>query len=133
MNLFFALLIAACGSTTPANSAPEAAKTNSGTKTEAPVTVATWSGGTVSSADLDDSIRTNLIKLEAEFVTGQHEARQQGLDALIGEKVLEAEAAKRADIVAAELTRHHGWVWRRRLHFGPPFSRNRCSAGRWWT
>ena len=95
MKFFFALLIAACGSTTPANSASETAKTKTDATTEAPVTVATWSGGTISSADLDDTIRTNLIKLEADFVTGQHEARQQGLDALIGEKVLEAEAAKR--------------------------------------
>ena len=41
------------------------------------------------------SISTELTKLKAEYVTSSHEARQQGLDALIGEKVLEAEAKKR--------------------------------------
>jgi protein-disulfide isomerase len=85
-----ALFIAACGSTIPAKTAPKAAAADT------PVTtVATWSGGTITSADLDDSISTSLIKLEADFVTGQHEARQQGLDALLGERVLEAEAKAR--------------------------------------
>lgn len=89
--LVIALL--ACG---PSPQASEGNTTsNDSTAATAPVTVATWSGGTISSDDLDGTIKTNLIKLEADFVTGQHEARQQGLDALIGEKVLEAEAKKR--------------------------------------
>jgi protein-disulfide isomerase len=79
-------------SPTPNSKAPAA--------TEAPSVVGTWSGGEISNTDLDDSIRIELIKLEAGFVTGAHEARANGLDALIGERVLEAEVAKRgmADI-----------------------------------
>ena len=50
-------------------------------------------GGEVSSTDLDESISTELTKLKAEYDL-HHEARR-GLDALIGEKVLEAEAKKR--------------------------------------
>ena len=87
---FLTLLLACSTSTTAANSPAEA-------KTEAaPATVvASWTGGEVSSNDLDESISTELTKLKAEYVTSSHEARQQGLDALIGEKVLEAEAKKR--------------------------------------
>jgi protein-disulfide isomerase len=92
-------IFSACGTTAPASptSSPKAPAA-----TEAASVVGTWSGGEISNTDLDDSIRIELIKLEADFVTGAHEARANGLDALIGEKVLEAEAAKRsmADIEA---------------------------------
>ena len=75
-----ALIVAACGSTTPAQSA-----STDGAATASDATpVATWSGGTITSSDLDDSIGVTLIKLEADFLKGQHEARQQGLDALLG-------------------------------------------------
>ena len=97
-----ALTIAACGSTTPAQSA-----STNGAATPAPDTtpVATWSGGTITSSDLDDSIGVTLIKLEADFLKGQYEARQQGLDALLGERVLEAEAKSRGiETVEALLT-----------------------------
>mgnify|MGYP001176138779 FL=1 len=90
--LLIAFTIAACGSTSPANSAETSSSDNALTGT---TPVATWNGGTITGADLDESIKTALIKLESDFVTGQHEARQQGLDALIGEKVLEAEAKSR--------------------------------------
>ncbi len=83
-------LLACSSSTTAANSPADA-------KTEAPQAqvVASWNGGEISSTELDDTISTELTKLKAEYVTSSHEARQQGLDALIGEKVLEAEAKKR--------------------------------------
>ena len=87
------IILSACGTTAPASSTPNA---NTPEATETPSVVATWSGGDISNTDLDDSIRTELIKLEAGFVTGQHEARSNGLDAIIGEKVLEAEVTKRS-------------------------------------
>jgi len=85
------LVLMACGSTTTATSAAE-------TKSEtaaAPSVVATWTGGEISSAELDGTISTELTKLKAEFVSSEHEARMNGLDAMIGEKILEAEAKKR--------------------------------------
>jgi protein-disulfide isomerase len=85
------LVLIACGSDTTANPATTA----SSAKTAAPTVVATWSGGEVSSTTLDESISTELTKLKAEFVNSEHEARQNGLEAIVGEKVLEAEAKKR--------------------------------------
>ena len=83
-------MLACSTSTTAANTPAEA------TAEASEVTVvASWKGGEVSSTELDESISTELTKLKAEYVTSSHEARQQGLDALIGERVLEAEAAKR--------------------------------------
>jgi len=82
------LLLMACGATTTAQSTDPAAPA-------APVTVASWNGGTISNLELDDNISTELTKLKAEFVGSTHEARQNGLDAMIGEKVLEAEVKKR--------------------------------------
>jgi len=92
-------ILSTCGCPAPAS---PTSSTKAPAATEAPSVVGTWSGGEISNTDLDDSIRTELIKLEAGFVTGQHEARSNGLNALIGEKVLEAEVAKRsmADIQA---------------------------------
>jgi protein-disulfide isomerase len=92
-------ILSACGTTAPASPTPSS---NAPADNEVPSVVGTWSGGEISNTDLDDSIRTELIKLEAGFVTGTHEARANGLDALIGEKVLEAEVTKRgmADIQA---------------------------------
>ena len=78
----------ACSTSTTAANTPAEAKAEA---SEATV-VASWKGGEVSNTELDESISTELTKLTAEFVTSSHEARQQGLDALIGEKVLEAEA-----------------------------------------
>ena len=87
----FLTFLLACSTSTTAANAPAEAKT----ETAATTVVAAWKGGEVSSTELDESISTELTKLKAEYVTSSHEARQQGLDALIGERVLEAEAKKR--------------------------------------
>ncbi len=85
------LFTLACSSSTQATAPSNAAKTTP----DAPAVVATWSGGEILSTELDETISTELTKIEAEYVTSSHEARQNGLDALLGEKVLEAEAKKR--------------------------------------
>ncbi len=85
------LFLVACSSSTPATSASSPAQA----ETTAPTVVASWSGGQIMSSELDESISTELTKLKAEYVSSSHEARKNGLDALLGEKVLEAEAKKR--------------------------------------
>ena len=84
------LLVLACNSS-PVTSASSAAEPTASAQT----VVASWSGGDISSTELDDSISTELTKLKAEYVASSHDARKNGLDALLGEKVLEAEAKKR--------------------------------------
>ncbi len=87
---FLTLLVACNTSPTAADTPAQAASTEPPTQV-----VATWSGGEITNTVLDDAIKTELIKLEAEYVTSAYEARSQGLDAMIAEKVLEAETKKR--------------------------------------
>lgn len=85
------LFLLACSSSTPATSA----STPADAKTGKPSVVASWSGGDILDTELDETINTELTKLKAEYVSSSHEARKNGLDALLGEKILEAEAKKR--------------------------------------
>jgi len=104
MRFFLLLFLVACPepieATAKTNGAP-AATSNKAT-TDATGPVATWSQGEISEAQLDESLETELLKLEADFVSNRYDARQQGLEAMVSEKILEAEAAKRglADVTA---------------------------------
>jgi hypothetical protein len=101
MRFFLLLFLVACPepieatAKTPDTPASKAADTPSGP-------VATWSQGEITASQLDEGLQTELLKLEAEFVSNRYDARQQGLDAMVSEKILEAEAVKRglADVTA---------------------------------
>jgi protein-disulfide isomerase len=93
---FLLLTMLACGTATTANGDENTASTAKTTKTEGePTTVASWTGGTISSADLNKSLEIELIQIESEYVNSRFEARKNGLDAEMAEKLMDAEVAKR--------------------------------------
>ena len=98
--LLFSLV--ACAGSTPATADKPTANAKTEKKAETTGPVATWSQGTISEAELDASLETELLKLEADYVSSRYDARMQGLEAMISEKILEAEASKRglADVTA---------------------------------
>ena len=91
--LFFSLV--ACAGSAPATADKPTADTKTEKKAEATGPVATWSQGSISADELDASLETELLKLEADYVSSRYDARLQGLEAMISEKILEAEASKR--------------------------------------
>jgi len=93
----------ACAGSAPATADKPTAEAKADQPADAPTgPVATWSEGSVSVEELDESLQTELLKLEADYVSSRYDARLQGLEAMISEKILEAEAAKRglADVTA---------------------------------
>lgn len=99
-NVALALLIA-CGPAAtdlPAEAAP-AAPTPAA---DAPM--ATWEGGTITAAELDEEVRSELVKLETEYLTGGYQARSRALEGLAVEKMLAA-AAEAKGVPVEELLR----------------------------
>ncbi len=54
--------------------------------------VGTWNGGTVTYGDLADELGVKLIQIEVEYLTNKYQTESQGLDQMLVEKILEAEA-----------------------------------------
>ena len=90
---FLFLTMLACGAATPANGDQNTKQVTAKPSAEV-TTVATWKGGSISSTDLDETLKTELIQLESEYVNSRYEARKNGLDAAVAEKLMEAEVAK---------------------------------------
>ncbi len=80
--------------TAPAATAPAGAS--------ASTTVATWDGGSLSYGDVTGRVKNDLSRMEAEYLTGRYEAEVSAAEAVLHEKLLEAEAKKRgmADVKA---------------------------------
>jgi protein-disulfide isomerase len=78
----------ACGSTRPTPGAQPAAAGAADPKAE----VAKYDGGTVTAAELDELVKSDLRKLEAEHGQRLYELRKAGLDALLARKLVERKA-----------------------------------------
>jgi protein-disulfide isomerase len=76
-----------------ANAQPEVVATEESSPNPPGATVVTWDGGALTQGELQDYLGVQLIKLEAEYLTQRYEAERSGLDELLSEKLLEAEAA----------------------------------------
>lgn len=92
---FLLLTLLACGTATTANGDPSTSGTAAAQSDAAPTTVASWKGGSISSTDLDKSLEIELIQIESEYLNSRFEARKNGLDAEVAEKLMDAEVAKR--------------------------------------
>lgn len=85
-----------CGAATPSTPTP--------TKAASPVTqradaddnavVASFDGGTLTRKELVNYLGVSLIRLEADYQTQKYDAERNGLNELLAEKLLEAEAAR---------------------------------------
>ena len=84
-----ATLLFACASTQPVAEAdsPAAAET-AGTEV-----LASWSGGEIRHADLDDNTRFQLLKMEGEYLMNRYQTELQIAEGMAIEKMVEAEAA----------------------------------------
>jgi len=57
--------------------------------------VATWKGGQITYGDLQKELGAHLIQQEVEYLTQRYSTESQGVDQLLVQKLVEAEAAKR--------------------------------------
>lgn len=57
--------------------------------------VASWNGGSLTYADLTGTIKNDLTKLEADYLTTRYDTETQAMEAHIAEAVLDLEAKKR--------------------------------------
>ncbi len=87
---------AGCKSNKP-NPSPPAGATGAATGTAAPSgdVVATVNGEKITLAELDKSVRPQLIDLERQRGEQEFRIRQQGLDSIIAKKLVDAEAKRR--------------------------------------
>ena len=103
MRFLLLLSLMACAGSAPATAdkTKTADTTQVDKKTESGP-VATWSNGSISEKELDESLKTELLKLESEYVSGRYDTRLEGLEAMVSEKILEAEVEKRglSDVTA---------------------------------
>ena len=106
MRFFLFLTLMACAGSTPATAdktATNPAKTEAKAKKAAATgPVATWSKGSITATELDETLKTELLKLESEYVSSRYDTRMEGLEAMVSEKILEAEVEKRglSDVTA---------------------------------
>ncbi|NOY25581.1 MAG: DsbA family protein [Oligoflexia bacterium] len=75
----------------------------------APDTVlASWNGGQITFADLQKTLGVDLTQMEVEYLTKRFTTESQGVDQLLIQKLIGAEAAKRGvstqDLIKAEVT-----------------------------
>ncbi len=94
---FLALLIAtvSCGAATAPDASSDKPKVSEATEGAQPDEVlAAYEGGTLTRADLKDYLGVTLIRLEADYRTQRFDAERNGLDEMLAEKLLEAEAVK---------------------------------------
>lgn len=93
-SLFLFLCTLSCSTTTPSTASEVTPKDNG--------PVATWEGGTLTQTELDEGVGLELIRMEAEYLNERYQAQRNGLDAIVGEKILEAEVKSRnlADVSA---------------------------------
>ncbi|MAY79381.1 MAG: hypothetical protein CL930_01175 [Deltaproteobacteria bacterium] len=92
---FLLLTLLACGNATQANGDENTTAAAAASPSEESTTVASWNGGSISSADLNKSLEIQLIQIESEYVNSRFEARKNGLDAEVAQKLMDAEVAKR--------------------------------------
>lgn len=89
------------GAGTPSASAPAAA----GPSSSAPVSsakgepapetvVATWEGGTITYGELYGDIKNELVKLEVDYLSQRYDAQSNGLQDMVLQRLLEAEAKR---------------------------------------
>lgn len=83
------LSLLACGSTVEAPA--EAAPASPVSASNAPV--ATWEGGQLTAAELDEEVHNQLVKLETDYLMGVYQAKMRAVDGMAVEKILEAEAS----------------------------------------
>jgi len=93
-----ALLAFACGprSTQAGNAAPaeKPASPVAAAPADPKAPVAKYNGGTITTSDLDDYVKSSAQKLEREHDQRMYELRKAGLDALLAQKLVEAKAKK---------------------------------------
>jgi len=94
---FLALIIAtiSCAAApTPDGSSNNTPTAQAATGEDPNEVVAEFEGGSLTRADLNDYLGVTLIRLEAEYQTQRFDAERNGLDEMLAEKLLEAEAIK---------------------------------------
>ena len=104
MRFLLLLSLMACAGSAPATADKTTSGDNKAVAGKAAPTgpVATWSKGSISADELDETLKTELLKLESEYVSSRYDTRLEGLEAMVSEKILEAEVEKRglADVPA---------------------------------
>ena len=70
---------------------------------DASTSVATWEGGALTYGDIEAGISGRLIRLQIDYLEGRYQAESQALEAMIGDKITEAEAKARGMDAAALL------------------------------
>lgn len=96
-----AFLLIACASTQPV---AEADSPTSSTTTESG-TLASWSGGQITDADLDDDTRFQLQRMEGEYLMNRYQTELQIAEGMAIEKMVETEAAAAGVEIEALLQR----------------------------
>lgn len=84
----------AASSSTGGGAAPVAA-TGTTRGTDPSKVVATWQGGQLTYGDLQTAMGPRLVQMEVEYLTGRYSTETQGVEQLLIEKLVEAEASKR--------------------------------------
>ncbi|MCK6502200.1 DsbA family protein [Myxococcota bacterium] len=83
-------------SAAPAGAASSArASTGSAGGADPSQVVATWQGGQLTYGDLQTSMGPRLVQMEVEYLTNRYSTESQGVEQLLVEKLVEAEASKR--------------------------------------
>lgn len=98
-----ASLLMACNSpsadTPLATAAASTPKVATSTETPGEVTpetvVASWSGGNITYGELSEGLKTRLTKLKVDYLSEKYDTEKNGLDQMLLDKMLEAEAKKR--------------------------------------
>lgn len=75
----------------PAPAAPAAA-TGGSKGTDPAAVVATWNGGQLTYADVEKDVKSQLIKLEVDYLTNRYQTESQATEQAVMKAVLEAEA-----------------------------------------
>lgn len=97
-------LLLACnnGESKPASSAPAPAATPAASASSTPgeatadgATVATWEGGSLTYAPVREKVGTQLIKLEADYLSQRFDTEEQEVNDQVNEAILTAEAKAR--------------------------------------
>lgn len=93
-------LVLACCAENPPAAAQEAPAPPAGAAAPA-ATVATWSGGALSAAELDPLVADEVKRLETEHALAVYDTKMQALESAVIDKLLAAEASKRGLTVDA--------------------------------
>lgn len=89
MRLLALALLIGCGPT-PSDSPAVAAPAHPEAAGDAPI--ATWTGGSITDAELQAEVNNQLVKLETEYLTSVYQAKSQAIEGLAMEKMLAATA-----------------------------------------